>query len=296
MRQGAGKEMVSLNRSYLAFKSDGIYYLLPLEEVEQIVDGSLETEQEFIEFSHITGTAQSGGNAGYQYGILLHFRQDATSGTALSFGILTEEIEGILKEAESEEFMLDKPVINCQNRYIKAVCRIRTEEREYTGFLLDAAQLFKVVRQDCDKEEKHRERKDSHSCREEKARGNERDGESLQFITLERDGELLYVDKSVVEAVIMKPEILKIPGIDSRILGISFYERELVTYYDQLEEEKGPDWLRQRTVYACGVLFRTREGNLAGLAGDSTGETAFSTVDLENVISMGSGIWVRKRD
>lgn len=288
--------MVSLDRSYLAFKSDGIYYLFLLEEVEQIVDGSQETEREFVEFSCITGTAQSSGSARYQYGILLHPRQDATSGTDISFGILTEEIEGIFKDAESEEFMLDKPVINCQNRYIKAVCRIRTEEGEYTGFLLDAAQLFEVVRQDCDIEEKHRERKDSHSCREEKAERNEGDEEALQFITLERDGEILYVDKSAVEAVIMEPDVLKMPRIDSRILGISFYETELVTYYDQLEEEKGADWLQQRTAYACGVIFRTLEGNLAGLAGDSTGETAFSKVDLENVVSMGSGIWVRKRD
>ncbi|MBU3874254.1 hypothetical protein HGO97_000275 [Faecalicatena sp. AGMB00832] len=322
--------MDSLDRSYLAFRSDRILYLLPLNEVERIVDGRLETEGIFVDFSELTGREKRDRKMRYQYGVLFHSGSDDVKAAECP-GILVEEIEGILENGKLEEFTLKSPVRNCQNNFIKAAARIRTEEFESVGYILDIRQLSNRFLEQREKEEKSSQDEErsikeaeigtepngtvdqertghSHKIRiHNEANGPcsmdlpeesvyDSKGTLLQTIILEREDQVLYAEKTMVTAVVMRPEIWKVPGESSRGLGISFYEGDLVIYYDQFEEEKGIEQSQERMEFACGIIFRTEEGNLAGLAGDSTGEKEFSQEDMDDIVSVGSGIWVRRSD
>ncbi len=293
-------------------------------------DGNLETEDMFVDFSRLTAREKRDKGTGYQYGVLFHSELDDVKAVQCP-GILVEEMEGILGSGELEEFTLGSPVKNCQNDFIKAAARVHTEECESVGFILDIRQLSKRIFERSEKEEKriqgkerfmededvgiktkgtseqsvlyrhhkiriHNEANGPHSTELQEESVYDSKETLLQTIILEREDQVLYADKNMIIAVVMRPEIWKVPGESSRGLGISFYEGDLVIYYDQFEEEKGSEQSQERMEFACGIIFRTEEGNLAGLAGDSTGEMEFSQEDMDDIVSMGSGIWVRRCD
>lgn len=312
--------MKNLEKSYLAFRSEGIFYLLRLEEVAQIIDGSQISEGEFVDFFRITGGEERDICAEHRYGILFNDQQDMTESFPKA-GILVEEMEGIINAEEAEEFLLSQPLINCHNQYIRALVRLNVDRKEYVGYLLNTSQLKNTL---IKPEEPDHENEDGNTGQEKnrilgqtvqlnrkRYAGLEKglysagisismerdlDDAVLPYMTLVRGGAILYIEKSVVMAVVMAPEIYKIPEADRWVQGVSFYEGQLVVYYDQLEEVKGAGWLRRKVSPACGVIFRTSAGSLAGFIGDAMGETVFSAAEASDLVSMGNGIWVKKRD
>lgn len=292
--------MDSLERSYLAFHSAGIVYLVPLSQVERIVDKSRETDISFVDFTQITDGNKREKKAEFQYGILLNF-QKSEEESVEEAGIAVEHIEGILEIEEQEEFPLSKPVLNDQNEYLRAAVRIYEGEDEILAFLLDLSKLRKALMGQVQQTDSNHSQgaedemePDCLECWGMRIQGSKT--EDPQYITLLRDGQTVYIDRDAVTAVVMRPAIQRVPGTSRSIQGISFYEKKLVVYYNPFVKEEKEEGLKGQIQSACGVIFRTKDGKFAGLSGEATGEAAFSLEDADDVMSLGNGVWVKKRD
>ncbi len=309
--------MDGLDRSYLAFHSAGIVYLISLSEVERIVDESRETELSFVDFTQIADGRKREKKTGFQYGILLNSQKNEES-IAIP-GIIVEDIEGILEIEEPEEISLSEPVLSCHNQYLKAAVRVHRGESEILAFLLDPDRLREAALKQAQLSAEEGDLPDGQEeCRSSTAGANhsqaavhemeigsrkgwsvniqEAGTEEPQYITLLRGGQTIYIDRDAVTAVVMRPVVQRVPGAGRGVQGISLYGKEMVVYYNPFVNEEGEDGAEGQEQSVCGVILRTGNGKLAGLAGEATGEAVFSIEDADEVMSLGNGVWVKKRD
>ena len=103
------------------------------------------------------------------------------------------------------------------------------------------------------------------------------------YITAKTGAGLLYIDRNLLKAIIIKPGIQKVPEASSDILGVSFFEKQLVVYYN----------LGGRTESACGIILDSGEKILTGIAAESAGE---EEEDPQLLTPVMPGIWEKKID
>lgn len=299
--------MESMGKSYLVFIADGLYFLLPLAEVEQIRDGSREEGREYIDFSGVIGGSACIEKGGYKYIILLKKRQvegdagrrkeDSVENIPEETGILVESIFGIIEIEALQEFTLKSPVINSRNRFLKSVVKIQAEEVEAFAYLLDVGSLFELAQEDyCEENETEKE-----DCKENWLSGTDvKETVGDSYISLLLDSRTLYIDKDEVIAVVMRPEIKSVPRASRGVLGISFYKGDIVVYYNPLDNGADNQTEKQdekmQCGLSCGVIIKTYGGKLAGIAGDKIEEADVNIEDKEAVVSLWNGIWEKKCD
>ena len=98
---------------------------------------------------------------------------------------------------------------------------------------------------------------------------------------------MLCIEKERVEAILMKPEIWRVPDASEEILGIAVYNGKLVVYYrfDCKQEA------------LCGILVRDDGGGVYGIAAAAVGEEGLSREELEPVMAgTVNGVWEKKSD
>lgn len=128
--------MNSLENLYLMFRTGEIYFLLPLEAVERVQDRMEKTEDlPCLDFSAILG--KKGGKENQKYVIRVSVRGKV-------YGIAVDEVLGIREVEETSLMILEEPVINEKNRYLKAVVQLR-EEKEILAFVGDAGILEEKI-------------------------------------------------------------------------------------------------------------------------------------------------------
>lgn len=313
--------MENIDSSYLVFKADEIFYLLSLSCVERIMDASRVKELSFADFLQTVGGNAYNGDVGHRYCIRLKTDKgrgeniqenedqnsadrettDCCEGRTEKTGILVDHIDGIVESDQLVIVPLTKSVINRRNCFLKAGVRIKTDQEERWGYLLDAGLLKeRIQEQDMDfagqvSERGEKDKPGQMIQAAEECRPSA-EAETAQFLTLKRGGRTIYIDRELTVAVVMRPEILKVPMSPRNILGISFYEGELVVYYDQSPESGEETGVSGNGEFACSVIFRTESGQLAGMAGDSLGEGADEAEVKVSVLSLGNGIWEKKSD
>lgn len=285
--------MEKMDSSYLVFEVDAVFYLLTLSCVERIMDADQVTELSFVDFLHTAGGHTDRGNTVHRYCILLKV-DDIQSTCPDDFcidreaaGILASRIDGIVESSHLREFPLTEPVINSQNHFLKSVVKIQLADGERWGYMLDAKLLKKAAEMDTPIQAAEEQGTEVWKTRAE---------EAAQYLTMEREGQTVYIDRDKIVAVVMRPRILRVPLASDRVMGISFYEEELVVYYGQsVERDKEclPEGVRS---FACGIIFRTEQGHLAGIAGDSTGEASAGKELTDSIQPLGDGVWGKRSD
>lgn len=105
----------------------------------------------------------------------------------------------------------------------------------------------------------------------------------MDYIKITTDHKDLYVEKDSIEAIVLNPEIQRVPKASGQIRGISYYHTQLVVYY-RLGELKEA---------GCGVILKSDGDWTAGVAGREAGEEA---VDQEVLTEVLPGIWEKKCD
>lgn len=109
----------------------------------------------------------------------------------------------------------------------------------------------------------------------------------MEYIAAKAGGQVIYIEKERIEAIVMKPEILRVPEAPEGILGIAVYGHELVAYRD---------FGTGREV-SCGILVRDGEGRLQGVAAQTVGEEELSAGEAEAAgLSAVNGVWEKSSD
>lgn len=109
----------------------------------------------------------------------------------------------------------------------------------------------------------------------------------MEYITAQAGKKMLCIEKERVEAILMKPEIWRVPDASEEILGIAVYNGKLVIYYrfDCKQEA------------LCGILVRDDGGGIYGIAAAAVGEEGLSREELEPVMAgTVNGVWEKKSD
>ena len=102
--------MEGLEKLYLLFSTDGLYYLLPVSKMERILDGrDIPDGLAVADVSEITGGSGDMGKSDRQYIILL--KEEG------GHGLLVEHITGMLEVHEGELISLPEPVLKTKRRY-----------------------------------------------------------------------------------------------------------------------------------------------------------------------------------
>lgn len=285
--------MEKMDSSYLVFEVDAVFYLLTLSCVERIMDADQVTELSFVDFLHTAGGHTDSGNTVHRYCILLK-ADDIQSTCPDDFcidreaaGILASRIDGIVESSYLREFLLTEPVINSQNHFLKSVAKIQLADGERWGYMLDAKLLTKAAEMDTPIQAAEEQGTEVWKTPAE---------EAAQYLILEREGQTVYIDRDKIVAVVMRPQILRVPLASDRVMGISFYEEELVVYYGQSVESDKECLPEGARGFACGIIFRTEQGHLAGMAGDSTGEASAGTGLTDSILPLGDGVWGKRSD
>lgn len=105
----------------------------------------------------------------------------------------------------------------------------------------------------------------------------------MELIVVKNDMEELLLDKAKVVAVLMNPDIQRVPGTDDSIRGISMYQNRLVVYYQ----------FGKRYEPRCGVILKTDGEYLAGIVSEGVDVEERAQEELNSVVP---GIWERRRD
>lgn len=89
--------------------------------------------------------------------------------------------------------------------------------------------------------------------------------ETILYIRIIKNGENIMVPFENLETVVMEPEVIPIPDAPTEILGVGWYENQLIPYICMRERD-------ERNSFRCGVLLRTQKGKLIGMTADVVGE------------------------
>ena len=79
----------------------------------------------------------------------------------------------------------------------------------------------------------------------------------MEYITAQAGKKMLCIEKERVEAILMKPEIWRVPDASEEILGIAGYNGKLVGYYR----------FDCRQEALCGILVRDDGGGRRSFPG-----------------------------
>ena len=225
--------MEGLEKLYLLFSTDGLYYLLPVSKMERILDGrDIPDGLAVADVSEITGGSGDMGKSDRQYIILL--KEEG------GHGLLVEHITGMLEVHEGELISLPEPVLSGANRYLKAVYKLKNEEAVW-AYAVDPGIFAKPE-----------------DSAEDKRRREPRVPDRMPggtYISLEYGGRRLYVDKESVSAVVSSPRIQRVPGAEEEILGIADYQGKVVVYYNPVKMGGTKQAGAGSLDYTCGIIL-----------------------------------------
>lgn len=109
----------------------------------------------------------------------------------------------------------------------------------------------------------------------------------MEYITAQAGEKLLCIEKKRVEAILIKPEIWRVPEASEEVLGVAVYCDGLVVYYRFGGEQEA----------LCGILVRNDGGGIYGIAAAVAGEESLSQEELEPVMAgTVNGVWEKKSD
>lgn len=127
--------MDDLSNSYLLFLSDGLFFLLPIQGLERVVDAGVPEEEAVAECTALLG--QTGSLKEYRYRILFH-RESEEERMALP----ADEILGLVDIAQEQLMELPAQVRSAGNGYLQAAAEMETEDgRKVLAYLLNPAFL-----------------------------------------------------------------------------------------------------------------------------------------------------------
>lgn len=89
--------------------------------------------------------------------------------------------------------------------------------------------------------------------------------ETIFYIRIIKNGESIMVPFENLETVVMEPEVIPVPDAPTEILGVGWYENQLIPYICMKERDRGNS-------FRCGVFLRTQQGKLIGITADAIGE------------------------
>ena len=229
--------MDGLEKLYLLFSTDGLYYLLPVSKMERILDGrDIPDGLAVADVSEMTGGSGGTQKSDRQYIIRLK--------EAGCQGLLVEHITGMLEVGEEELIPLPEPVLSSANRYLKAAYKLKNEEAVW-AYAMDPGILT-----------------NPEDSAEEKRREEPRVPDRMPggtYISLEYGGRQLYADKERVSAVISSPLIQRVPGAAEEILGIADYQGKIAVYYNPAKMSGIKQAAAGNPEYTCGIILE--QGN-----------------------------------
>lgn len=130
-----GVEMNELNNSFLLFKSDGLFFLLPLNAVERVMDADKPEELAAVECRVLLGKSDS--LKAYRYRLMLHMDLDDKC-----LLLPAQEVVGLVDIGEEQRFSLPGQLRSNQNRYLEALAEVETQEgKRVPAYILNPACL-----------------------------------------------------------------------------------------------------------------------------------------------------------
>ena len=257
--------MENLEKLYLLFCTDGLYYLLPVSKTERILDGrQIPADLTVADMSKLTGGRGYSGESGGQYMILLNEEEGG-------FGLLVENIAGMQEVEEEELVPLPELVLGSSNGYLKAAVKLKSGQAVW-AYVLEPGLL-----------DVSGEPRISNSSRLRKAGAGTMSGGT--YIRLEYGGRQLYVKQEKVAAVVSRPLIQRVPGAAEDVLGIAEYEAEVAVYYNPAENTDAGEPGTGAREYACGVLLERGPDIYMGIPCDTVGTSEEFMEDLVPVIN-----------
>ena len=127
--------MDDLSNSYLLFLSDGLFFLLPIQVLEQVVDAGMPEEEPIAVCTALLG--QTGSLNAYKYRIW--FQRGTEEGR---MALPADEILGLVDIAKGQFMELPGQVRSAGNGYLEAAAETETEEgRKVLAYLLNPNRL-----------------------------------------------------------------------------------------------------------------------------------------------------------
>lgn len=126
------------NSSFLLFKSDGLFFLLPLEALERVVDAESMEEIPAAECLELLG--QNGDLSKYRYRLLIPAGEDGEYPA-----LPAEEVLGLAVIGKEQRMELPGQVRSGRNRYLEAAAQADTQEgRKVLAYILNPVWLGKL--------------------------------------------------------------------------------------------------------------------------------------------------------
>lgn len=109
----------------------------------------------------------------------------------------------------------------------------------------------------------------------------------MDYIKAKAGERIFYIEKERIEAIVMKPEIWRVPEAPEDTPGVAVYGHKLVAYRDFGTGREVP----------CGILIRDGEGGLHGFAAQAVEEEELSAEEAEAAEPCAfSGVWEKSSD